>query len=71
VAVADNFYCDKTEISNIDWREYMYRIRKVFGPDSEEYQAALPDSTALAEFIPCFDDFYGVLPIFRTVNRDL
>lgn len=35
----------------------MFWIAKVFGPDSEEYRATIPDSAALMEFVPCFNDF--------------
>ncbi len=56
-AISDNFYCDKTEIRNVDWREYMYWTARVFGSDSEEYHATIPDSAALMEFVPCFNDF--------------
>lgn len=45
VAFADNFYCDKTEIDNRAWREYMYWTVKVFGDTSDEYAAAIPDTT--------------------------
>ncbi len=45
-------------MDNIGWREYMFWLEKVFGPDSGEHRAALPDSAALNEFTLCFSDFY-------------
>ena len=53
VKVADNFYCDQTEISNLDWREYVYWLKSNKGDTSEVYLASLPDTTvwdALPEF---------------------
>ncbi len=44
IRVGPNFYCDQTEIGNIDWLEYMYWTGSVFGGDSEEYLATLPDT---------------------------
>ena len=40
-----NLYCDQSEISNIDWREYMYWLINNYGISSDEYLSALPDST--------------------------
>lgn len=43
IKLKDNFYYDKTEVTNLDWLEYLYWTRRVFGADSM-YTAALPDS---------------------------
>ena len=34
VRVADNFFCDKTEMTNIDWLEYMFWTKRIFGGNS-------------------------------------
>ena len=40
-----SFYMDETEIRNIDWREYVYWLTRVFGADYPEvYINALPDT---------------------------
>ena len=39
-----NFYVDKTEITNADWAEYLYYLKKEYGILSKEYKSALPDS---------------------------
>ena len=45
VKIGDNLYCDKTEISNIAWLEYLYWLGRVYGFNSDTYRAALPDTT--------------------------
>lgn len=41
-----SFYLDETEVSNIDWLEYLYWLGRVFGETYPEvFQAALPDTT--------------------------
>lgn len=41
-----SFYIDETEISNVDYREYLHWVRRVFGEEYPEvYRRALPDTT--------------------------
>ncbi len=39
-----SFYMDETEVSNVDWLEYLHWIKKNFPNDAEYYYNALPDS---------------------------
>lgn len=40
-----SFYMDETEVRNLDWLEYLYWLRRVFGVDYPEvYKKALPDT---------------------------
>ena len=40
-----SFYMDETEVKNIDYREYLYWTKRVFGLDYPEvYRKALPDT---------------------------
>ncbi len=40
-----SFYMDETEVRNLDWLEYLYWLRRVFGTDFlEVYKKALPDT---------------------------
>ncbi len=40
-----SFYMDETEVKNLDWLEYLYWLRRVFGVDYPEvYKKALPDT---------------------------
>ncbi len=45
IKISDNFYADKTEITNIGWREYMYWSKRVYGENSNEYKLIIPDTT--------------------------
>ena len=44
VKLLNNFYCDKTEIRNVDYREYLFWAAKQFGEKSDNYKACLPDT---------------------------
>ncbi len=40
-----SFYMDETEVANVDYREYLYWLNRVFGADYPEvYRKALPDT---------------------------
>ncbi len=39
-----SFYMDETEVSNVDWLEYLYWIKRNFPEDAEYYYNALPDT---------------------------
>jgi len=39
-----SFYMDETEVSNLDWLEYLYWIRRNFPNEPEYYYNALPDT---------------------------
>lgn len=45
VRIAENLYYDDLEVGNLEWRAYMYWSKTVFGENSEEYRASLPDTT--------------------------
>lgn len=51
VALNDTLWYDRTEVSNIDWLEYLYWIARVYGEDHELYLAALPDTTVWKTFV--------------------
>ncbi|MFK7935097.1 MAG: formylglycine-generating enzyme family protein, partial [Saprospiraceae bacterium] len=45
-----SFYMDETEVANIDYREYLYWLNRVFGESYPEvYQKALPDTLVWRE----------------------
>ncbi len=45
-----SFYMDETEVANIDYREYLYWLDRVFGESYPEvYQSALPDTLVWRE----------------------
>lgn len=45
VKVTDKFYFDKTEVSNVNWREYTNWNMRTYGGNSNEYINSLPDTT--------------------------
>lgn len=53
-------YVDNAEISNFNWLEYTYDLKKKFGANSKEYLNALPDSTLK------LDEFPAISPDFRS-----
>jgi len=68
IEIKDNFYCDKTEISNINWLEYLYWTKRVFGSESTEFQNTLPDTTVWSRLDSClvvYDTFYLRHPAYR------
>lgn len=70
VKIADNFYADRYELSNLNYREYLAWLKRVHGPYSQPYQQALPDTLVWTEVLaysepfvehyfdhPAYDDF--------------
>jgi hypothetical protein len=41
----DSLYVDVTEIRVLDWREYMYWNKKLYGAESDQYKLTIPDTT--------------------------
>ncbi len=39
-----SFYMDETEVSNLDYREYLFWLKRVYPNNPEKYEAALPDT---------------------------
>lgn len=52
VPISDSVYSDRAPITNLDWREYLYWLEKVYGEGSNEYRAALPDEQVLKQQLP-------------------
>lgn len=44
-----SFYIDETEVRNVDYREYLYWLRRVFVDYPEVYKMALPDTLVWRE----------------------
>lgn len=45
IEISNNFYMDESEISNIDYREYMYWLESIYGADSKKLNEAKPDTS--------------------------
>ena len=46
-----SFFIDETEVSNIDYLEYIYWLQKIYGSGSPELNAALPDTMVWRQFM--------------------
>ena len=44
VKIDENRFLDRSEIKQIDWREYLYWVGRIYGKESKEYLDALPRS---------------------------
>jgi sulfatase modifying factor 1 len=44
-----SFYMDETEVSNLDYREYLHWLRRVYPGNPEKYKEALPDTLVWRE----------------------
>lgn len=53
VKIGENLFYDQTEGDNISWREYMYWTRRIFGANSAEYLATIPDSNVWKDYDTC------------------
>ena len=49
IQVTENFFFDKTEISNINWTEYLYWTQNKYGENSDKYLSIYPDSNVWGE----------------------
>ncbi len=47
--INDTLYADETEISNIDWQEFEWWTKSIYGANSKEHLATLPDTLVWRE----------------------
>ncbi|MCR5193020.1 MAG: hypothetical protein K6D59_06920 [Bacteroidales bacterium] len=67
VKIADNVYCDQAHITNVDWLEYLYWLEHVYGKESSEYRAALPEEQIIRQQLPdSIAQNYSHHPAYRT-----
>lgn len=57
VEVSPNFFVDKTEISNINYDEYVYWLGRIYGKESQIYKDAYPDTLVWQEIVEYGDPF--------------
>ena len=50
IRIDDNLFYDVMEVTNIDYLEYLYWIKYVFGEDSPEYKSAYPDTSVWKKY---------------------
>ena len=51
-AITMELYRDQNPISNVDWMEYLYWLEQIYGKESAEYRAALPDEQIIRQQLP-------------------
>jgi hypothetical protein len=67
IKVSHDLYCDETEITNLDWIEYMDWTEKIFGKNSKEYISTLPDTTVWDKYdmrMKLFVNYYLRYPAY-------
>ncbi|MEZ4957733.1 MAG: hypothetical protein R2825_29520 [Saprospiraceae bacterium] len=43
ILLEENYYLDKREVTNIDYREYQYWVMRVYGENSEKFNSTVLD----------------------------
>jgi hypothetical protein len=59
--IDEQLYMDRTEVTNFHWLEYLFWAKRIYGQDSPEYQAILPDTSlwnAESDKLKGYTDFY-------------
>lgn len=67
IKIAENFFCDQSEMTNVGWREYMFWNKKIFGLNSTEYISTLPDTLVWIAVDSClkpYAEYYLRHPIY-------
>lgn len=64
LSLNDTLMCDRTEISNIDWKEYVQYNKRVFGEESKEYMDAYLDTSGYIMNVDSSGRYESKLPKF-------
>ncbi len=68
VWLKENIFIDTKEVSNIDYREFLYSIKKEYGKNSDKYKKLLPDTTVWTsenKYNTPFVEFYFRHPAYN------
>ena len=68
IEIADNLYLDQTDIRNVDYLEFLYWTKVLYGQDSYEYTSIYPDTSfwrQLNKSYTSLDSNYLTHPTFR------
>lgn len=57
IKIDSNLFCDQTEITNLNWREYMFWNERIFGKNSSEYLSTLPDTLVWVKNFDCLESY--------------
>ncbi len=59
IKIAENFYADETEVSNRNYRDFLYWLARLFGKESPEYIEALPDTLVWLQELTYGEPYMG------------
>ncbi|MBS1623048.1 MAG: SUMF1/EgtB/PvdO family nonheme iron enzyme [Bacteroidetes bacterium] len=60
IRISENYFYDETEVANVHWLEYLYWTKRIFGENSKEYMAALPDQKVWEREDSCLHTYRDV-----------
>ena len=53
VQINETLFCDKYEVTNANWKFYMFCLKTVFGPHSEQYNKSIPNTDVWRNEVKC------------------
>jgi hypothetical protein len=65
VQIDSNFFVDKTEIRNLDYLEYLFWTKRIYGINSTTYKNALPDTTVWEDSTGYLKMEYLRMPLYK------
>ncbi len=67
IKINDSLFYDQSEVTNVDWREYMYWVGRVFGTNSEEFKSTTVDSTVWRKFncLTEYEEYFHRHPVYN------
>ncbi|MCQ2286166.1 MAG: hypothetical protein MJZ76_04750, partial [Bacteroidales bacterium] len=64
--ISDSIYYDNDEIRVIDYMEYQFWVKRIFGKESSEYRATLPDTSIIRSQISFVNpETYATHPAYK------
>lgn len=58
ILLEENYFLDKREVTNIDYKEYQYWVKLVYGENSEKFSSTVLDHSALKGVLGVDEDYY-------------
>ncbi|TVR77586.1 MAG: hypothetical protein EA409_11565 [Saprospirales bacterium] len=55
IRISDNLFIDKSELTNLDYREFIFWTMRIYGPNSEEFLNTVPDIAVWSSLHPGYD----------------
>jgi formylglycine-generating enzyme required for sulfatase activity len=65
--IGENLFADESEITNIDYREFMFWKERIYGKESNEFREIIPDTTVwqYQKYIPHLSTSYLNHPLYN------